>query len=67
MVKREVLDKITMKSLGQGDEEYFIEMLYGALKKGFRKKEILYTCIYNSEHESKTSTNTFKLLNFGIS
>lgn len=67
MVKKEVLDKVRIEPLGQGYGEYFVGMLYSALKKGFRIKEIPYTCVYNSEHESKTSTSIFRLLRYGFS
>jgi len=67
MMKREVLNKVAIEPMGQGYGEYFVGVLYGALRSGFRIKEIPYTCVYNSEHESKTSTNMFKLLQFGYS
>ncbi len=67
MLKREVLDKVKIRPLGQGYGEYFVGMLYSALKNGFRIKEIPYKCIYNDNHESKTSTNIFRLLYFGFS
>lgn len=67
MIKKEVLEQVAIEPMGQGYGEYFVAMLYGALRRGFRVKEIPYTCFYNSEHESKTSTNFFKLLTFGSS
>ncbi len=67
MVKKEVLEKVHIEPLGQGYGEYFIGMLYEAQRQGFRIKEIPYTYVYNDEHESKTSTNFFKLLRFGFS
>lgn len=67
MVKREVLDKVNIRPLGQGYGEYFVGMLYGMVKNGFKVKEIPYICVYNDNHKSKTSTNIVKLLGFGIS
>lgn len=67
MIKKEVLEQVTIEPMGQGYGEYFVAMLYSALRRGFKVKELPYTCFYNSEHESKTSTNFFKLLKFGSS
>ncbi|MBI4286110.1 MAG: polyprenol monophosphomannose synthase [Chloroflexi bacterium] len=67
MVRREVFEKVTVRPLGQGYGEYFVGLMFDALQKGFKVKEIPYRCVYNHKHESKTSTNIFKLLKYGVS
>lgn len=67
MIKKEVLERVSIEPMGQGYGEYFVAMLYSAMRRGFKVKEIPYTYVYNSEHQSKTSTNFFKLLRFGSS
>ncbi|MFH0847734.1 MAG: polyprenol monophosphomannose synthase [Chloroflexota bacterium] len=67
LVKRKVLEKVRIEPVGQGYGEYFFAFVYGALGQGFRVKEVPYRCVYNGEHESKTSTDFFKLLGWGAS
>jgi len=52
MAKREVLMEIPLK----GDYgEYCIDLLYKAIKKGFRIKEIPYNCVPRKQGETKTA------------
>jgi dolichol-phosphate mannosyltransferase len=54
LARRQVFDRIQLR----GDYgEYCIDMLYRALRAGFRVEEIPYSCVPRETGESKTATN----------
>jgi dolichol-phosphate mannosyltransferase len=62
-VKSEVIKKFPLK----GDYgEYFIEMIYCILKKGYKVVEVPYHLVPREHGESKTATNVFGFFKRGI-
>ena len=66
-VRREVLDKVEVRSLGKGYGEYFIGLLFHAKKLGFKIKEIPYTYLYRQRGSTKTSPSILRFLGYGFS
>jgi dolichol-phosphate mannosyltransferase len=66
-VKREVLNKVEIKSLGGGYGEYFIAFLYDAKRFGFKIKEIPYVYLPRRLGLSKTSPCPASLIKHGFS
>lgn len=66
-VKREVLNKVEIRSLGGGYGEYFIAFLHDAKKLGFKIREIPYIYVPRRLGLSKTSPSTMTLLKHGFS
>ncbi len=66
-VKRKVLEKVVIRSLGGGYGEYFIAFLHDAKKAGFRIREVPYTYVPRKAGLSKTSPSASTLLKHGFS
>ncbi len=66
-IRGDVIRNLGVEPLGTGYGEYFIGLLYRALRKGYTIEEIPYTYVYNRTHGTKTSPNMVKLLSLGIS
>lgn len=62
-LKKKVLEGIVLK----GDYgEYFIDLIYRTIKRGFTVREIPYVCRARREGVSKTGTNIFHYLRKGL-
>lgn len=66
-IKRETLDKLSMKPLGKGYGEYFIALLFEGKKSGCIIKEVPYIYAYRRKGTTKTSPSLLRLLGFGLS
>jgi len=66
-VKREVIDKVEIRSLGGGYGEYFIAFLHDARRFGFRIREVPYVYLPRRLGLSKTSSSPISLLKHGFS
>jgi len=61
--KREVFETVSLSG-DYGD--YCIDFLYRALSKGFKVKEVPYTCVSRFKGETKTNPHIFGLIRHGV-